>query len=221
MTSVPPTLLAMQAASRKLSGSGGLVTELLVQAFTLSRSAVVFTLSMRLALEVMSMGADWADVSTTTSRDASIFLRHGKGRDGCARERDARAGAGGFARSVEDGQLAASGVDQHKVVARSHCQIWRAEGGGRNWASRRRSGVGHLLRDRPRAVRYGTWRIFLRHLHPGYHGGPAAGDVGGGERAVFSVPCCRIWIEPLSARAESSSRPSRSTINCQPPGPGR
>ena len=82
MTSVPPTLSAMQAASRKLSGSGGLVTKLLVQAFTLSRSAVVFTLSMRLALEVMSMGADWADVSTTTSRDASIFCGMAKAATG-------------------------------------------------------------------------------------------------------------------------------------------
>src|SRR5579863_1676875 len=81
MTSVPPTLLAMQTASRKLRVLGGLVT-LVVQALTVSISAVVFTLSVRPTLEVMSRGADCAEVSTTTSREASIFCGMAKAATG-------------------------------------------------------------------------------------------------------------------------------------------
>src|SRR5580658_9173566 len=77
----PPLLLAMQTASRKLSVLGGVVTED-VQASTVSISAVVFTLNVRLALEVTSMGADCDEVSTTTSREASIFCGMAKAATG-------------------------------------------------------------------------------------------------------------------------------------------
>src|SRR5579863_4723230 len=74
MTMVSPELLlATQTASRKLSVLGGLVTDVLVQAFTVSMSAVVLTLKVRLAGVVMSMGADWAEVRMTMSREPSIF----------------------------------------------------------------------------------------------------------------------------------------------------
>src|SRR5580658_2088023 len=66
-------LLAMQTASRRLRVLGGVVTDELVQASTTSISAVVFTLSVRLAPEVTSIGADCDDVRTTMSRSELIF----------------------------------------------------------------------------------------------------------------------------------------------------
>src|SRR5580704_913162 len=74
-------LLAMQTASRRLSVLGGLVT-LVVQAFTVSMSAVVLTLKVRLAGVVMSVGADCAEVRTTRSREASIFCGMAKAATG-------------------------------------------------------------------------------------------------------------------------------------------
>ena len=65
-------LLARQTASRKLSVVG-IEVVLDVQALIVSMSAVVFTFSVTEALEVISVGTDWDEVRTTTSRDALIF----------------------------------------------------------------------------------------------------------------------------------------------------
>src|ERR1700683_67569 len=65
-------LLAMQTAARRLSGFG-IVVLLEVQIPVLSISAVVFTLSVRVALEVTSIGAGCDEVRTTMSRSELIF----------------------------------------------------------------------------------------------------------------------------------------------------
>src|ERR1700733_13066403 len=69
-----PLLFATQTASRRLNVAGGVVTLLfVVQAFTVSISAVVLTLNVSEPGTASSIGADWAEVRTTTSREASIF----------------------------------------------------------------------------------------------------------------------------------------------------
>src|SRR5271154_7252575 len=72
MVVVAAVLLARQTASRRLRVDGTVVV-LVVQASTVSMSAVVFTFKMRVASEVTSMGTDCDEVSTTMSRPASIF----------------------------------------------------------------------------------------------------------------------------------------------------
>ena len=74
-------LLARQTASRKLSVDGTDVV-LVVQALMVSMSAVVFTLSVRVPLEVISVGADWDEVRTTMSRDALIFCGNARAATG-------------------------------------------------------------------------------------------------------------------------------------------
>src|SRR5579872_3948006 len=85
VTVEPPLLFAIQTASRRLNVEGGLVTELFVaQAFTVSMSAVVLTLNVKVPGTARDIGAACAEVRTIRLRVASIVCGSARAATGVA-----------------------------------------------------------------------------------------------------------------------------------------